>query len=92
MSFELDAVQGPSRLAGRTQPKAEEWRYAGEQLGLDLNAHEGISNTGLDDLRRMRGDKFIPRSFSSMMEVRPELSEPGYSESGAYQPSVAYGA
>ena len=92
MSTELDPIYGPSRLSGRQSEEEEEWRYAGQKLGVDLNAYEGISGEGLEDLRRMRGDKYIPRSFGSLMEVRPELSEPGYSESGAYQPEVAYGA
>ena len=90
--MELDAILGPARLAGRRDATEEEWRYAGRDLGIDLNAYEGMENTGLDDLRRVRGDKLIPRSFSHMMEVKPELSEPGYSESGSYQPEVAYGA
>lgn len=92
MSIELDSIKGPARLAGRQSEPEGEWRYAGQQLGINLNAYEGMDNAGLDDLRRVRSDKFIPRSFSSMMEVRPELSEPGYSESGGYQPAVAYGA
>ena len=92
MSFDLNAIQGPARLAGRSEETEGEWRYAGEQLGINLNAHEGLSNAGLDDLRRIRGDKMIPKNFNSMMSVRPELSEPGYSESGSYQPEVAYGA
>ena len=92
MSFDLNAIQGPARLAGRSEETEGEWRYAGEQLGINLNAHEGISNAGLDDLRRIRTDKAVPRNFNSMMTVRPELSEPGYTESGSYQPSVAYGA
>lgn len=92
MSFDLNAIQGPARLAGRSEADEEEWRYAGQQLGINLNTYEGISNAGLDDLRRIRGDKMIPKNFNSMMTVRPELSEPGYTESGSYQPSVAYGA
>lgn len=92
MSTELDPIRGPSRLSGRQAAQEPGWRYAGEGLGIDLNAYDGISNVGLDDLRRMRSDKYIPRSFSGMMEVKPELSEPGYTESGSYQPGVAYGA
>jgi hypothetical protein len=92
MSTELDPVRGPSRLSGRQAAQEPEWRYAGDKLMASLNAYEGIKSTGLDDLRRIRSDKIIPRSFSGMMEVRPELSEPGYSESGSYQPEVAYGA
>jgi len=92
MSTELDPIYGPSRLAGRRPEEEDEWRYAGQQFGIDLNTHEGISNTGLDDLRRMRGDKFIPRTFGSLMEVKPELSEPGYTDSGSYQPEFTYGA
>jgi hypothetical protein len=92
MSTELDPVYGPSRLAGRRSEEEGDWRYAGQQLGINLNAYEGMSGAGLEDLRRIRGDKYIPKSFSGMMEVRPELSEPGYSASGGYQPEIAYGA
>jgi hypothetical protein len=91
MATELDPIYGPSRLAGRQEESSGDWRYAGEQLGINLNAHEGLSDAGLEDLRRIRGDKMIPKNFNSMMTVRPELSEPGYSESGSYQPEVAYG-
>ena len=41
MSFDLNAIQGPARLAGRSEEDEGEWRYAGEQLGINLNAHEG---------------------------------------------------
>ena len=92
MSTELNPILGPSRLSGRQAAQEPEWRYAGDRLSASIDAYEGIDNAGLDDLRRIRGDKMIPRSFSGMMEVRPELSEPGYTESGSYQPSVAYGA
>ena len=92
MGIELNSIQGPARLAGRSEESEGDWRYAGQQLGINLNAHEGMSNASLDDLRRMRSDKFVPSNFNSMMRVRPELSEPGYSESGGYQPEVAYGA
>lgn len=87
----LDPIDGPSRLLGR-QEETNDWRYAGQQLGINLNSHEGISDASLSDLRRMRSDKFVPDNFNSMMRVRPELSEPGYSESGGYQPEQAYGA
>ena len=97
MSFELDPVQGPRRLATFHDAKEDEWRFAGDQLALQLNSYEGIPNKSLDDLRRLRSDKYIPRSFGSEygttpLSVIPENSEPGYFESGAYQPSVAYGA
>lgn len=93
MTFELDAVP---RLATRSDASEDgNWRFAGEQLGLNLNA--GLNNLGLNDLRRIRTDKAIPSSFGSSygqtsLSVVPENSEPGYTESGAYQPAVAYGA
>ena len=92
MDTGLNPVLGAARLAGRQPVSDGEWRYAGQQLGINPNAYEGMNKAGLDDLRRIRTDKAIPRSFSNLMEIRPELSEPGYSESGGYQPSVAYGA
>jgi hypothetical protein len=75
-------------------------RYAGEGLGLDLR--EGLDNPGnLRELRRLRGDKAIPRSLGlgpgalmapAPSPMAPERSEPGFSLSGGYQPEVAYGA
>ena len=92
MGIELNSIQGPARLAGRSEESEGDWRYAGQQLGINLNAHEGMSNTSLDDLRRIRTDKAVPKNFNSMMNVRPELSDPGYEASGSYQPEIAYGA
>ena len=64
---------------------------AGDLLGIDLN--EGVSDVSIDDLRRgFRRDKMIPRSLmSGFQEVEPENSQPGYSMTGSYQPSVAFG-
>jgi len=66
-------------------------RMAGELLGVDLN--EGITDASIDDLRRgFRRDKMIPRSLmSGFGTVEPENSQPGFSMTGSYQPSVAFG-
>lgn len=87
----MQDIDRPLKLSGRSDA-TNEWRYAGQQLGINLNSYEGIPDAGVADLRRVRSDKFIPDNFNSMMKVRPELSEPGYTESGSYQPEVAYGA
>ena len=92
MSFELEPVP---RLATRSDASEAPWRFAGDQLVLNLN--DGIEQLGLDDLRRIRTDKAIPSSFGSSygqesLSIVPENSEPGYTESGSYQPAVAYGA
>ena len=64
---------------------------AGDLLGVDLN--EGVPDASIEDLRRgFRRDKMIPRSLmSGFQEVEPENSQPGYSMTGSYQPSVAFG-
>ena len=64
---------------------------AGELLGIDLN--EGVPDASIEDLRRgFRRDKMIPRSLmSGFQEIEPENSQPGYSMTGSYQPSVAFG-
>ena len=90
--FDLDPVP---RLATRSDETEGNWRFAGQQFGLNLN--EGLEALGLEDLRRIRADKAIPRSFGSSygqasLRIVPENSEPGYTESGSYQPAVAYGA
>ena len=66
-------------------------RIAGELLGIDLN--EELPDASIEDLRRgFRRDKMIPRSLmSGFQEVEPENSQPGYSMTGSYQPSVAFG-
>ena len=66
-------------------------RMAGDLLGIDLN--EGVPDASIDDLRRgFRRDKMIPRSLmSGFNSVEPENSQPGYSMTGSYQPSVAFG-
>ena len=66
-------------------------RVAGELLGIDLN--EELPDASIDSLRRgFRRDKMIPRSLmSGFQEVEPENSQPGYSMTGSYQPSVAFG-
>ncbi len=66
-------------------------RLAGELLGVDLN--EGVPDASIDDLRRgFRRDKLIPRSLMrGFNSVEPENSQPGYSMTGSYQPSVAFG-
>ena len=80
---EIDAL---ARLSTRNDASPDEdWRYAGKELGLDLN--EGLSNLGLEDLRRLRSDKVVPRTFGS--EIGRGLSH--YEASGSYQPEVAYG-
>ena len=66
-------------------------RMAGDLLGIDLN--EELPDASIDSLRRgFRRDKMIPRSLmSGFQEVEPENSQPGYSMTGSYQPSVAFG-
>ena len=66
-------------------------RLAGEVFELDLN--EGMSDASIEGLRRgFRRDKMIPRSLmSGFNTVEPENSQPGFSMTGSYQPSVAYG-
>ena len=66
-------------------------RVAGELLGIDLN--EELPDASIDSLRRgFRRDKMIPRSLmSGFNSVEPENSQPGYSMTGSYQPSVAFG-
>ena len=66
-------------------------RVAGELLGIDLN--EELPDASIDSLRRgFRRDKLIPRSLmSGFGTVEPENSQPGYSMTGSYQPSVAFG-
>ena len=66
-------------------------RVAGELLGIDLN--EELSDASIDSLRRgFRRDKMIPRSLmSGFGTVEPENSQPGFSMTGSYQPSVAFG-
>ena len=92
MSIDLDGLNGPSRLATRRDAVEEEpWRYAGQEFGLSLgemDIEEGLQNLGLEDLRRLRSDKVIPRTFGS--EYGKGLSH--YEASGSYQPEVAYGA
>ncbi len=92
MSIDLEAVNGPSRLATRRDAVEEEaWRFAGQKLGLDveeMDIEEGLQNLGLEDLRRLRSDKVVPNSFGS--EYGKGLSH--YEASGSYQPEVAYGA
>lgn len=92
MSIDLEAVNGPSRLATRRDAVEEEpWRYAGQEFGLSLgemDIEEGLQNLGLEDLRRLRSDKVVPRTFGS--EYGKGLSH--YEASGSYQPDIAYGA
>ena len=66
-------------------------RMAGELLGVDLS--EELPDANIDSLRRgFRRDKMIPRSLmSGFGTVEPENSQPGYSMTGSYQPSVAFG-
>ena len=66
-------------------------RVAGELLGIDLN--EELPDASIDSLRRgFRRDKLIPRSLmSGFGTVEPENSQPGFSMTGSYQPSVAFG-
>ena len=66
-------------------------RMAGELLGVDLS--EELPDANIDSLRRgFRRDKMIPRSLmSGFATVEPENSQPGYSMTGSYQPSVAFG-
>lgn len=66
-------------------------RMAGDLLGIDLN--EGVSDASIEGLRRgFRRDKMIPRSLmSGFNTVEPENSQPGFSMTGSYQPSVAFG-
>ena len=94
MSIGLNAVEGPQRLATRSNEDEGEWRFAGEQLGLDLR--EGLNGLGLGDLRRIRTDKAVPSTFGSSygkerLEIEPEHSEPWYEATGSYQPEVAFG-
>ena len=66
-------------------------RMAGELLGVDLS--EELPDASIDSLRRgFRRDKMIPRSLMrGFGTVEPENSQPGYSMTGSYQPSVAFG-
>ena len=49
------------RLATRNDARPDEdWRFAGQKLGVNLT--EGLPNLGLQDLRRLRSDKVVPRS------------------------------
>ena len=66
-------------------------RMAGELLGVDLS--DELPDANIDSLRRgFRRDKMIPRSLmSGFGTVEPENSQPGYSMTGSYQPSVAFG-
>ena len=66
-------------------------RMAGDLLGVDLI--EELPDASIDSLRRgFRRDKMIPRSLmSGFSSVEPENSQPGYSMTGSYQPSVAFG-
>ena len=91
MSIDLEAIGGPSRLSTRRDAVEEEaWRFAGQEFGLNLgemDIEEGLQNLGLEDLRRLRSDKVVPRTFGS--EMGRGLSH--YEASGSYQPEVAYG-
>tara|TARA_B100000579_G_scaffold412255_1_gene403829 strand:- start:9195 stop:9398 length:204 start_codon:yes stop_codon:yes gene_type:complete len=64
-------------------------KFAGDDLNININ--EGISSGNLDSLVRMRVDKLFPNLEGSFNEMAPENSEPEYSQSGSYQPEVAYG-
>ena len=66
-------------------------RMAGELLGVDLS--DELPDANIDSLRRgFRRDKMIPRSLmNGFGTVEPENSQPGYSMTGSYQPSVAFG-
>lgn len=60
--------------------------FAGEKLGYDLKKD---FNTELRNLiRKERSTYAFGRDF---LDMSPENSEPEYTMSGRYQPSVAYG-
>ena len=65
-------------------------RYSGDIFDIDLN--EEISEPDLRSKMRFRMDKMIPSFDQAFNEMAPENSEPMYSQSGSYQPEVAYGA
>ena len=85
----MSEIDSLARLATRNDASlAEDWRYAGKELGLDLN--EGLQNLGLEDLRRLRSDKVIPNSFGSELgQASEEMT--AYEATGSYQPEVAFG-
>ena len=61
-------------------------RFAGDEIGYDLK--KDLDN----DLRHLIRKPRVGYSFGrDFMNVEPENSEPGYTLTGRYQPSVAYG-
>ena len=60
-------------------------RFAGEELSHDFS--KGI----FSDLRHLIRNKSKYRFDQDFYEMSPENSEPEYSQSGSYQPEVAYG-
>ena len=64
-------------------------KFAGDDLSININV--GLSSGNLDSLVRMRVDKLFPDLEGTFNEMAPENSEPEYSQSGSYQPEVAYG-
>ena len=75
------------RLATRNDARPDEdWRFAGQKLGVNLT--EGLPNLGLQDLRRLRSDKVIPRTFGSEIG---RASQEAWEATGSYQPEVAFG-
>ena len=60
--------------------------FAGEKLGYDLRKD---FNTELRNL--IRKERATYAFGSDFLDIYPENSEPEYTMSGRYQPSVAYG-
>ena len=61
-------------------------RFAGERFGYDLK--KDFENELRDLIRKERSTYAFGSDFYDMS---PENSEPEYTMSGGYQPSVAYG-
>ena len=59
----------------------------GQEAGRHLT--EGLPNLGFDDLRRLRSDKVIPRTFGS--EIGRASLKMGAPTKRSYQPEVAFG-
>ncbi len=61
-------------------------RFAGDEFGYDLK--KDFQNPLRDLIRKERSSYAFNKDF---YEMSPENSEPEYTMSGRYQPSVAYG-
>ncbi len=61
-------------------------RFAGDEIGYDLE--QDTDNDLRHLIRKPRAGYSFGRDFEI---IEPENSEPGYTMTGRYQPSVAYG-